>query len=1565
MNSRKVLIVLTVLMAIVLQVAGKAGEAQAATAQPEYFSGIPNWSNSPPLTKFKDTLPGLCPLGKNNLQQCIPLAVPDQNAYPGSDYYEIGLTDYTEQMHSDLPKATRLRGYYQKNAASGSDPNKNHYLGPLILATKNRPVRVKFFNELPTGLSGNLFIPVDTTTMGAGMGPDGTPYTQNRATLHLHGGNTPWISDGTPHQWTVPAGETTNHKKGVSTRDVPDMPAAGDGEMTFYWPNQQSGRLMFYHDHAYGITRLNVYAGEAAGYLLVDPAQEDLLAAATVPGTIGTSPDLAHLVPLVIQDKSFVNGDATRGTLATDPTWAAIMPGTSPGDLWFPHVYMPNQWPDAPDLSGANPMGRWDYGPWFWPVFSMINNLPVVGDGTNGCPVGMACPNIPNPSMVPEAFMDTPIVNGTAYPTVTVEPTAYRFQVLNACNDRFLNLQLYVADATGTEVTMVPATGGATWPATWPTDNRVGGVPDPATAGPAMVQIGTEGGLLPKPVVIPPQPVGYNYNRRDIVVLNIADHALYMGPAERADIVIDFSAYAGKTLILYNDAPAPVPAFDPRIDYYTNDPDQTSSGGAPTTLPGVGPNTRTIMQIKVAASASAPSAFNPGALQVALPAIFAQTQDPIIVPQTAYPAQNGGDTMADNYSRISSTTLSFTNLSSGVTVTMPLQPKAIQELFEMDYGRMNATLGVELPFTNSNNQTTVPLGYIDPATEILKDQETQIWKLTHNGVDTHAIHFHLFTVQVINRVGWDGAIRPPDDNELSWKDTVKMNPLEDIIVALKPVKQTLPFPLPDSERPYDVTRPVGATFASFDPLTGQPITATNTTVNFGQEYVWHCHLLGHEENDMMRPLIFQVPPDAPSNLVAVNSGADVVLSWKDNSASETSFTVQRDTSPTFATAVTYSIVSSTTPTYNVTITNTDIGMSGTTSYYRVQASSPNGTSAWSNPATNMNGPYGFVMPASLLFGSQLVNTPSTTQAVTFMNIGTVSMTGIVTAVTGTNAGEFAPSSSCGGTLAPGAACTIGVTFTPAATGPRSASLSVSSDALNTPSIVALGGTGIAPLATVLTTALTFTNQAVNTISTAQTVTLSNAGAAPLMGISIAMSGGNATEFVQTNTCGTILSPGVTCSISVTFSPLAPAGAKSATMNITSSDTTNPTIPVMLTGTGVAVAATSVVPASLTFGNQLLTTISAPQTITVTNTGSASVTILSTGFTGTNVSEFLQSAPTGSCPSIAPGFSCSIGVSFAPTTPIGAKQAAFVITTDLPVNPVFTIPLSGTGVAPVAGVTPASLVYGAQLVNTTSAPQTVTLSNTGNLALAGITTAITGANAGDFAISATTCNAFVATGANCTISVTFRPLSGASRTATLTIGSNDPVTPTFTVSLSGTATGPIAGVSPTSVSFGSVLVSTTSATQTVTLSNTGTAPLAISSISVPAGDFLVSSQTCTTSLAAGGTCSININFTPTIRGTQASPLTITSSDTLTPTLTVPLNGTGIQPVAGVAPATLTFATQVLATNSAPLTATLSNTGNMALTIGSIARLRKSRPYTRRHRLPECPLPPAPCLKGCRG
>ena len=173
------------------------------------------------------------------------------------------------------------------------------YLGPMIVAQHGRPVRLRLTNYLPTGTDGNLFLPVDTTMMGAGMGPEGEAagnYPQNRTVLHLHGGDTVWISDGTPNQWITPAGESSVYKKGVSVENVPDMvfdPVThaalglegtatgtsdpGPGSQTYFYTNNESARLLWFHDHALGMTRLNVYAGMAGAYLLQDTAEKGLV----------------------------------------------------------------------------------------------------------------------------------------------------------------------------------------------------------------------------------------------------------------------------------------------------------------------------------------------------------------------------------------------------------------------------------------------------------------------------------------------------------------------------------------------------------------------------------------------------------------------------------------------------------------------------------------------------------------------------------------------------------------------------------------------------------------------------------------------------------------------------------------------------------------------------------------------------------------------------------------------------------------------------------------------------------------------------------------------------------------------------------------------------------------------------------------------------------------------------------------------------------------------------------------------------------------------------------------
>ena len=207
--------------------------------------------------------------------------------------------------------------------------------------------------------------------------------------------------------------------------------------MTFYYTNAQSARLQFYHDHAHGITRLNVYAGEAAGYLITDAVEQDMINGTNVsgvnPGLLKVLPGLG--IPLVIQDKTWVDADTV---FAQDPTWNW---GTGPrdvngnitaavtGDFWYPHVYMTvtNPW----DVTGTNAVGRWFYGPWFNPPTPVcVNGGPVgcievgpVPNEVTTTPLNAPWepplrPGVPNPSIPGESFLDTPIVNGTAYPVL-------------------------------------------------------------------------------------------------------------------------------------------------------------------------------------------------------------------------------------------------------------------------------------------------------------------------------------------------------------------------------------------------------------------------------------------------------------------------------------------------------------------------------------------------------------------------------------------------------------------------------------------------------------------------------------------------------------------------------------------------------------------------------------------------------------------------------------------------------------------------------------------------------------------------------------------------------------------------------------------------------------------------------------------------------------------------------------------------------------------------------------------------------------------------------------------
>jgi spore coat protein A len=655
----------------------------------------------------------------------IPVAAADAFLAPvtGVTHYTLGINQFTDTVHPTLGPTT-LWGYHPAVPVGGGVQLQKH-LGGIIVAQRGVPIQITFANNLPA----EHIIPVDTSIEGADLA-------QNRAATHLHGGFVPWISDGGPHDWWAP-----NGTHGLSFLNNAVLNAtARPNEAEYYYPMDQSARFLWYHDHAWGITRLNAYAGIASALLLRDAFEMNLknqgLPEFIENSVLGGTP--IRELPIVVQDKIFVGPDIST----IDPTW----PGPSgSGSLWYAHQY---------DTALYGKLGPAPAGP-----------PPAV-------------------SVVPEFFGDTMLANGTVYPQVTVEARRYRLRILNACNARFLNLQMYVDDGT---------TGGITLdmkgnPLNAPALNAAAANPTGRPTSNFLV-LGTEGGFLPSPAFVASN-VPFNGTT--------AGGSLLLAPAERVDVLFDFSRHANQKLILYTDAPAPFPGGDPRNDYFPGfNVSKNPVNG--TTFPGFGPNTREIMRFNVV-----PASGNADpALTITRATNLTAGNDPLLVP------------------------LGVTTPPPGV----PVRQLTLNEAFD-EHGRLIQFLG-----TNTQLMAgTFGRPYMTATTETVTAGSTEVWQIANLSGDTHPIHFHLVNVQVLSRQAFvvnsysgtpnlQGAPVAPGPEERGWKETVRMNPGEVTTVIMQFRLPTVPFVVPPS------------------PRTG------------GNEYVWHCHILEHEEHDMMRPLV--------------------------------------------------------------------------------------------------------------------------------------------------------------------------------------------------------------------------------------------------------------------------------------------------------------------------------------------------------------------------------------------------------------------------------------------------------------------------------------------------------------------------------------------------------------------------------------------------------------------------------------------------------------------------------------------------------------------------------------
>jgi hypothetical protein len=562
-------------------------------------------------------------------------------------------------------------------------------------------------------------------------------------------------------------------------------------------------------------------------------------------------------------------------------------------------------------------------------------------------------------------------------------------------------------------------------------------------------------------------------------------------------------------------------------------------------------------------------------------------------------------------------------------------------------------------------------------------------------------------------------------------------------------------------------------------------------------------------------------------------------------------------------------------------------------------------------------------PLALSFGQQIYGTTSAAQTVTLTNKGDAALTPIAAAI---ESGTFDVVNNCGGTLAGHSSCTMLVTFSPLVAGPMAGVLTVS-DALQTQS-VALSGAGIGPpLLLVKPVALGFAATAVGQTSSAQTVTVSNGGGGTLtLGKMISVTG----DFTETDNCGgAALATGANCTVQVVFSPTA-TGTRTGTLAVTGSagaGTTTQSVTVALSGAGASPAAIVLTPTSVDFGSLTVGATSPVQNITISNTGGVPATLGATAVTG----DFAITANTCGA-TLAAETGCTVAIAFTPTVS-GTRAGVFSIAASAgtqSLNQTAALTGVGTSVATDA-LSPLALSFSPQQYGTSSAAQTLTLTNTGDQALTLISATLSAGVANDNFAVANNCGMSLAGHSSCTLAVVFTPIAGGTLTGTLTVSD---ALRTQTVSLNGVSVAPpLAGLSPTAVSFAATAVGQMSAAQTLTVTNTGGGNLVLSSASATSG--FAETENCTTvALTAGASCSVQIVFSPTATGPQTGTLTLKGNmpDGLA---MVSLSGVGAAPAAIVlTPVSLNFGTVTVGSSADPaLNIAVSNTGGVPATLGA--------------------------------
>ncbi|NJD57252.1 MAG: copper oxidase [Nitrospirae bacterium] len=722
------------------------------------------------------------------------------NNESGKNSYDIAVRQFRQHIlpgglwnringRNDAFPPTKVWGYGPaidpKPDVAPSPASQFNYPAYTVETTSGIPVNVRWINDLVNKDGEFLphFLPVDQTVHWANpkqkcdtgmMGTDceGTSQRPYKGpvpiVVHVHGAHVDPHSDGYPEAWWLPAATNipaTYATEGSLFDDANGQPRGrNSGYADYFYRNDQPATTLWYHDHTLGMTRLNVYAGPA-GYWLI---------------------------------RGGVNGDSfvDDGTTATEND--GILPGPAPvsGDTLL-ELNAPGLIPGTTDKrSGIREIPILiqdrsfnDDGSLFYPKSRAF----FEGVRRDQLRIPLAPYSDVLPIWNPEAFFNTIVVNGTTWPFLNVEPDRYRLRLLNGCNSRFLNLSLIAYDGAG---------------------NVLGEIP--------FYQIGAEEGFLQQVVEI---KTGFATllsgngtkpaSDADRTPAAHQQQALLMGLAERADVIMDFTALPAGTarvrmLNTASDEPFggfPVVPSDPgttgqvmEFVLVSDTPAGNNSTpsenlvlpaadplGPATAVRGVSLNERESLTVCVLADAVS------GAYLIPIKKV-----DCAIVPPAGTIAVHFAPAEAQ---------LGMVDLTGPTPLNYPL-----------DWGDTHSP-NFPLVFNLQNGGT--PTVYLTENPQIVGGiapiEEWQIFNFTE---DAHPIHLHMVRFQVVGRQAMDGGPsivgNAPQPTESGYKDTVITYPGE--------------------------------------------ITTVRARFDLPGLYVWHCHILEHEDNEMMRPYIVTEEP---------------------------------------------------------------------------------------------------------------------------------------------------------------------------------------------------------------------------------------------------------------------------------------------------------------------------------------------------------------------------------------------------------------------------------------------------------------------------------------------------------------------------------------------------------------------------------------------------------------------------------------------------------------------------------------------------------------------------------